>query len=190
MKLSYSRAARIVDEMEEKGLVGPFGGSKPRAILVTREQWDAMRGISAKPKAIHEGSTEAKSVAPKEPPIVLRNFPKFSVANATLGIYDNEVRISRDVMTQYGNGTTTVHFTGNSFTAIIYKKPRLFSPGYIEFKFKDKAAFTNNKPHLVDVDQGNAAEFFRAEFGGGQAKLVRLFLLQLAEDAHVRITEI
>ena len=29
--------------MEEKGIVGPFQGSKPRAILVTKEQWEAMK---------------------------------------------------------------------------------------------------------------------------------------------------
>jgi len=42
LKLGYARAARIVDEMEEKGIVGPFQGSKPRAILVTKEQWASM----------------------------------------------------------------------------------------------------------------------------------------------------
>ena len=43
LKLGYARAARIVDEMEEKGIVGPFQGSKPRDILVTKEQWAQMR---------------------------------------------------------------------------------------------------------------------------------------------------
>jgi len=43
LKLGYARAARIVDEMEEKGIVGPFQGSKPRTILVTKEQWEAMK---------------------------------------------------------------------------------------------------------------------------------------------------
>ena len=43
LKLGYARAARIVDEMEEKGIVGPFQGSKPRAILITKEQWEIMR---------------------------------------------------------------------------------------------------------------------------------------------------
>ena len=43
LKLGYARAARIVDEMEDKGIVGPFQGSKPRAILITKEQWDVMR---------------------------------------------------------------------------------------------------------------------------------------------------
>ena len=43
LKLGYARAARIVDEMEERGIVGPFVGSKPRSILVTKEQWERMK---------------------------------------------------------------------------------------------------------------------------------------------------
>jgi hypothetical protein len=31
--------------MEEKGIVGPFQGSKPRAILITKDQWTAMRSV-------------------------------------------------------------------------------------------------------------------------------------------------
>jgi len=46
LKLGYARAARIVDEMEEKGIVGPFQGSKPRDILITKEQWAAMQSNS------------------------------------------------------------------------------------------------------------------------------------------------
>ena len=41
LKLGYARAARLVDQMEQHGIVGPFEGSKPRAMLVTREQWAA-----------------------------------------------------------------------------------------------------------------------------------------------------
>lgn len=43
LMLGYARAARIIDEMEEKGMVGPFQGSKPRAILITKEQWNNMK---------------------------------------------------------------------------------------------------------------------------------------------------
>ena len=50
LKLGYAHAARIVDEMEEKGIVGPFEGSKPRQLLITREQWDTMVGVN--PKAV------------------------------------------------------------------------------------------------------------------------------------------
>ena len=190
MKIGYAQAARLIDEMEEKGLVGPFVGSKPRTILVTREQWDAMRGVSPKPKAAPQKNTVAKPALAKEPPIVLRDFSEFSVANGTISIYGNEVHVSKKVMTLYGSGTTTAHFTGDSFSALIYKKPRLFSPGYIEFKFKEKTAFTNNEPHLVDVKQSDIAEFLRSEFSSTQAKIVHRFLLQLAEDARVPITEL
>ena len=43
LKLGYARAARIVDEMEELGIVGPFVGAKPRQILITKEQWEQMK---------------------------------------------------------------------------------------------------------------------------------------------------
>ena len=39
LKLGYSRAARLVDQMEERGIVGPFEGSKPRAVLITKSDW-------------------------------------------------------------------------------------------------------------------------------------------------------
>lgn len=38
LKLGYARAARIVDEMEQRGVVGPYEGSKPRKVLVSKEQ--------------------------------------------------------------------------------------------------------------------------------------------------------
>jgi len=39
MRLGYTRAARIIDMMEQDGLVGPFEGSKPRRILIDRDVW-------------------------------------------------------------------------------------------------------------------------------------------------------
>ncbi len=58
LKLGYARAARIVDEMEEKGIVGPFVGSKPRAILITKEQWAAMNSGQPSQMAIDDLSAE------------------------------------------------------------------------------------------------------------------------------------
>ena len=43
LKLGYARAARLVDQLEEKGIVGPFEGSKPRQLLITKEQWQEMK---------------------------------------------------------------------------------------------------------------------------------------------------
>jgi S-DNA-T family DNA segregation ATPase FtsK/SpoIIIE len=39
LRIGYARAARIIDELEMAGLVGPHEGSKPRAILLTEEEW-------------------------------------------------------------------------------------------------------------------------------------------------------
>ncbi len=38
LKLGYARAARIIDQMEERGIVGPYEGSKPRKVLITKSQ--------------------------------------------------------------------------------------------------------------------------------------------------------
>ena len=43
IKLGYSRAARIVDQMEELGVVGPYEGAKPRKVLVDRDGWHAIQ---------------------------------------------------------------------------------------------------------------------------------------------------
>jgi len=41
-KVGYARAARIIDQMEERGIVGGYEGSKPRQVLITRQQLQEM----------------------------------------------------------------------------------------------------------------------------------------------------
>ncbi len=43
LKLGYSRASRIIDQMAELGFVGPYKGSKPRDVIITKEKWEVMR---------------------------------------------------------------------------------------------------------------------------------------------------
>ena len=45
LKLGYARAARLMDSLEERGIVGPFEGSKPRKVLISREQWMEMNAL-------------------------------------------------------------------------------------------------------------------------------------------------
>lgn len=47
LKLGYARAARIVDELAEKGIIGPYEGAKPRKVLITKEQWYQMQANSS-----------------------------------------------------------------------------------------------------------------------------------------------
>lgn len=39
MRVGYARAARLIDQLEEQGVVGPFEGSKPREVLMSRQQY-------------------------------------------------------------------------------------------------------------------------------------------------------
>ena len=43
LKLGYSRASRLIDQMERRGYLGPFEGSRPRQLLNTKEQWQELR---------------------------------------------------------------------------------------------------------------------------------------------------
>ncbi len=43
LRLGYARAGRIIDQLEQKGIIGPYEGSKPRQVLITRQQWLEMR---------------------------------------------------------------------------------------------------------------------------------------------------
>ena len=42
LKVGYQRAARLIDQMEERGIIGPFDGTKPREVLITKSQWNEM----------------------------------------------------------------------------------------------------------------------------------------------------
>ena len=67
LKLGYARAARIIDELSEKGIVGPYEGSKPRKVLITKEQWYEMQARSSNtaPKQLTiEEVTAPKVTAP------------------------------------------------------------------------------------------------------------------------------
>ncbi len=46
LKLGYARAARIMDEMAERGIIGPYEGAKPRAVLITKAQLMEMQARS------------------------------------------------------------------------------------------------------------------------------------------------
>lgn len=43
LKIGYARAARIMDILETRGIVGPQQGARPREILITREEWESIK---------------------------------------------------------------------------------------------------------------------------------------------------
>jgi S-DNA-T family DNA segregation ATPase FtsK/SpoIIIE len=46
LSVGYARGAKIIDQLQEKGIIGPANGSKPREILISRQQWLEMQAYS------------------------------------------------------------------------------------------------------------------------------------------------
>ena len=83
LKLGYARAARLVDQLEEKGIVGPFEGSKPRQLLITKEQWQEMQYRKTMSAPGGHAAPSGVSAAPEagvQPPV--EDMPPFDVDEA------------------------------------------------------------------------------------------------------------
>ena len=48
-KVGYARAGRIIDQMEARGIISGYEGSKPRQVLITMDRWNELK--MAKPPA-------------------------------------------------------------------------------------------------------------------------------------------
>lgn len=73
LKVGYARAGRIVDELEERGVIGPYEGSKPRKVLMTKNQWLEMNAMADAPDdgtaaAIELGVEDHTTTPPQDLP--------------------------------------------------------------------------------------------------------------------------
>ncbi len=73
LKVGYARAGRIVDELEERGVIGPYEGSKPRKVLMTKNQWLEMNAMADTPDdgtaaAIELGVEDHTATPPQDLP--------------------------------------------------------------------------------------------------------------------------
>lgn len=44
-RIGYNRAARLMEALEQQGIVGQEEGSRPRKVLLTKQQWEERKGI-------------------------------------------------------------------------------------------------------------------------------------------------
>ncbi len=59
LKLGYARASRIIDDLEERGIIGPSEGAKPRKVLLSKQQYMEMSALSSDGKiSMNRQSTE------------------------------------------------------------------------------------------------------------------------------------
>ena len=66
-RIGYNRAARIIDEIEEKGIIGPSDGSRPRQLLITEEEYYGGYGSEEESVSEHEPQPEPEPAYKPEP---------------------------------------------------------------------------------------------------------------------------
>lgn len=75
LSVGYARGAKIMDQLQEKGIIGPANGSKPREILINRQQWLEMQAYSSS-TAFTAENTEQMSFEQTEP---VSDVPSFKL---------------------------------------------------------------------------------------------------------------
>lgn len=197
LKLGYARAARLIDNMEKMGIVGPFAGSTPRTILISKQQWEIIKKNSQPQESKSEQAISAKAESrtpskPNEdekPDIAMRDFAKFSLGETSLCVKDNQICLSKRIMTAYGAGTTTASFNGKIIASIVYHKPGLFSQGYLQIKMTPNINIINNNEDIFCVTKENLSEVLKIEFKKENAPMMRLFAMQISQDIGIILEE-
>ncbi len=209
-QIGFNKAARIMDQLQSLGVVGDGFGSKPREVLMDMNDWNIVC-VSKKLKKTDSIRSQLRSVSDpvsagenystfsfsadsdneenKEPKIKLRDFAEFAIGEATISVHDHKIHFSKPIMTRLGPGTITPSFPGKYVTRLIYKKPTVFSRGYMTFEFDPNTEIQNNNPYLLHVDINNVSELIKIEFGSSQNRTICLFLKQLSEDIGVPIKQ-
>ena len=83
-RIGYNRAARIIDEIEEKGIIGPSDGSRPRQLLITEEEYYG--GYDEEPEAEPE---QVREPEPEPEPVYVpetKDEPEYEMAPEDDGI--------------------------------------------------------------------------------------------------------
>ena len=62
-KVGYARAGRIIDQMEERGIISGYQGSKPREVLMSKEKWQELKMGTAVPSKQEELQANDTTVA-------------------------------------------------------------------------------------------------------------------------------
>ncbi len=60
LSVGYNRAGRIMEQLEERGIVGPSKGSKPRELLISKERWEELKSKPAEPQESNETETSTE----------------------------------------------------------------------------------------------------------------------------------
>ncbi len=198
-KIGFNRAERLMNQLEELGLVGEEAGTKPRAILLSEDKWNKVcrkhgwSEVSLSQDFQYTGcyaSEDTKAAKTEdEPAIKLRDFEQIDVGENHIGVKNNKIQYAIRMLTRFGEeGTLRTEFGGVSIAGIIFKKAHPFSKGYLEFKFKPGVEITNEDPLRLTANKDNVSNLTRIEFDRYEEQKVWQFAKQISEDVQMPIT--
>ena len=203
LKLGYARAANIVDQMEALGIVGPYDGGNPRAVIISRSGWSRLSNQLSFSKnqadadfyEVLAGDNLSDGIITEddedsEDEIELRPFPNTTVTGGSFFVLNNRIYLINQRNGRPGGEQQKLHFDGGAIDAILCKRPRLFKNGYFQFLFVDEVGIENKKSESLDVDHDSVSNITRIEFVRDEAPAVRSFLRQVADDCGLDITYI
>ncbi len=112
-RIGYNRAARIIDEIEEKGIIGPSDGSRPRQLLISEEEYYGGYEAEAEPEP--EPEPEPVKVQKNEPEQVYKPEPEPVYVPETVREPEYEMASEDDgIRTSSGLSTTQAMDSFNS----------------------------------------------------------------------------
>ena len=149
LKLGYSRAARLIDQMEEDRIVGPFEGSKPRMILITRDQW----------RQIQQGVQPGTVSHPDEASSIQSKPFNAVFQDQTCPLTPQELTLSTGISIKSIGNSVFIRtngeehaISGNSITELLLKKPGFLRKGNLSIRFSTSEQGVSAKARQSAVD--------------------------------------
>ena len=178
LKLGYARAARLLDLMEERGVVGPYNGSKPRKVLITNECWTQRQSNSSNDRQTY--SDENSTIIP------LHSFPKICCNGTTIQISNNEIKIEHPTSVtgiKYQN-INYCSFSGGMLQQLIYKKAGVFKNGHITFVVSANTFSVNG---ISEIPISAPSISITIEFNRSNDAIFFQMLSQISKDTNIAI---
>lgn len=178
LKLGYAQAARLLDLMEKRGIVGPYNESKPRKVLISNECWAQNQSNSSNDRQTN--SDESSTIIP------LHSFPKICCNGTTIQISNNEIRIEHPASVtgiKYQN-INYCSFNGGMLQQLIYKKAGVFKNGHITFVVSANTFSVNG---ISEIPISTPSVSITIEFNRSNDAIFFQMLSQISKDTNIAI---